>query len=238
MLLSVFILTSMFCIMNAIPKTYDQVYDIIPLKEWWIQVEIFTENINQDLNDQILIEIYSSIIEEERDYILSWHFFRELHIRFRIETVDEVQRNRIADRLVTFLSSLETVEEFYFANHSKKVDDLDKGYDGEYSTYKRMWPYQKKIWEWGSEMTVEAINEEYETGTNEPSRKYQLTRTYHLLANQLSLGYDIWYCFSLNHNGGIIVWCSLIISFLIGFTVCYYLKRRNRVSTSAKQDLQ
>jgi len=54
-----------------------------------------------------------------------------------------------------------------------------------------MWPSQKKIWEWGSEMTVEAIKERKETGTNDPSREYQLERAFHLLSNQLSPGYEV-----------------------------------------------
>lgn len=54
-----------------------------------------------------------------------------------------------------------------------------------------MWPYQKKLWEWGSEMTVDSIKESKETGKNNPSREYQLERIFHLLSNQLSPGYEI-----------------------------------------------
>jgi len=54
-----------------------------------------------------------------------------------------------------------------------------------------MWPYQKKLWEWGSEMTVEAIKEFRETGANDPSREYQLERIFHLLSNQLLPGYEV-----------------------------------------------
>jgi len=216
-----------FCLLTIQqPIANAQSRNIVIENEWWIQVDIFTKKTNQDLNDELLVHLYNDIIEEERDSILSWHFFREFQLRFRIETINEEQRSRIADRLSAYLNSFETVVEWYYANHNDKVDDLVQGYDGEQSHYKRMWPYQKKIWEWGSEMTIAAINEEYEIGINEPSRNYQLTRTYHLLANQLSLGYDVWYCFSLNNNGSLLVWASILISFILGFRVSEFVNRK------------
>jgi len=83
------------------------------------------------------------------------------------------------------------VENHYFARHGERIASFDEGYSGEHDQYKCMWPYQKKLWEWGSEMTVEAIREFRETGTNDPSRKYQLERIFHLLSNQLSPGYEV-----------------------------------------------
>jgi len=184
--------------------------------EWWIEVEIYSQNTNQNLNDEILVDLYDNIIQKERENILTWHFFREPTLRFRLEVKNQDSRNRIADELDVFLESLEIVENHYFAIHGERINTFDEGYAGERDTYQRMWPYQKKIWEWGAEMTVAAIKEIEMTGENEPSREYQLTRIYHLLALQLSSGFDIWYCFRPDNAGGSLVILSLIASFALG----------------------
>lgn len=184
--------------------------------EWWIEVEIYSQNTDQGLNDEILVDLYDNIIQKERENILTWHFFREPTLRFRLEVKNHDNRIRIADDLDVFLQSIETIEDHYFAIHGENINTFDEGYAGERETYQRMWPYQKKIWEWGAEMTVAAIKEKQVTGKNDPSREYQLTRTYHLLALQLSSGFDIWYCFRLDNKGGNLVIRLLMASFLLG----------------------
>lgn len=184
--------------------------------EWWVQVEIHSENLDQNLNDDILVDLYDNIIQKEREHILTWHFFREPTLRFRLEIKNKDSRDRIAEEILTFLQSIETVEEAYFANHEQRVTNLEEGYAGEREDFQGMWPYQKKIWEWGAEMTVAAIKEVKAIGENEPTREYQLTRAYHLLANQLSPGFDIWYCFRPDNTGGSYVILSLIVSFTLG----------------------
>ena len=116
-------------------------------------------------------------------------------------------------------SVLMRAQKAYFANHSQRVTNLEDGYAGEREDYHGMWPYQKKIWEWGAEMTVAAIKEVKEKGENEPTREYQLTRTYHLLANQLSPGFDIRYCFRRDNKGGNLVIRYLLASFVLGILV-------------------
>ena len=32
-------------------------------REWWVQVEIHSENLDQNLNDEILVELYDNIIQ-------------------------------------------------------------------------------------------------------------------------------------------------------------------------------
>lgn len=178
--------------------------------EWWIQKDIIPQGKNWTLNDDILLLLYEKFLSGDRQNIESWHFFREPQLRFRIQLKDIENRNRVASELDSFLDSINLVEKHYFANHERRVENLDEGYNGERETYKRMWPFQKKLWEWGSEMAVEAIKEFKETGTNDPSREFQLERVFHLLCNQL-------YPFSLNEvelyqrcaNNRILVWASM-----------------------------
>jgi hypothetical protein len=184
--------------------------------EWWIEVEIYSLETDQTLNDEILIDLHENIIQQERTQIVTWHFFREPTLRFRLEIINKDNRDRIADEIDGYLQSLTTIEDHYFALHGNRINNLDEGYAGEREDYQRMWPYQKKIWEWGAEMTVEAIKEKELTKENNPSRKVQLTRTYHLLANQLSPGFDREYSFRLDNAGGPLVYWYLTISFVLG----------------------
>ena len=160
-------------------------------EEWWIEVEIMPKGDKQETNDDILLLLYDNFLSGERQNIKSWHFFREPTLRFRVELIDKENRDRIATKLNNFLNSIDLVADYYFARHGKRIEKFDEGYSGERDQYKRMWPYQKKLWEWGSEMTVNAIKEFRETGANEPSREYQLERIFHLLSNQLSPGYEM-----------------------------------------------
>jgi len=160
-------------------------------EEWWIEVEITPKDGKQEVNDEILLLLYDEFLSYRRQNVTSWLFFREPTLRFRIELIDRDNRDSIAIELKSFLDSIDLVENHYFARHGERIENFDEGYSGERDQYKRMWPYQKKLWEWGSEMTVEAIREFRETGTNDPSREYQLERIFHLLSNQLSPGYEI-----------------------------------------------
>lgn len=72
-----------------------------------------------------------------------------------------------------------------------RITSLNEGYLGEYDQYKRMWPYQKKIWEWGSEMTVEGNKEFSEMENNDPPKQYQLYRLFHILSLQFLPGYEV-----------------------------------------------
>lgn len=164
-------------------------------KEWWIEVEITSSDSEQETNDDILLLLYDDFLSDKRQRIKSWHFFREPTLRFRIELADEQDRDEIATELENFLDAIELVANHYFAKHGRPIESFDEGYSGErYDDgfeYKRMWPYQKELWEWGSEMTVEAIKEFRETGANDPPREQQLERIFHLLSNQLSPGYEV-----------------------------------------------
>jgi hypothetical protein len=185
--------------------------------EFWVEMEIITSNYDQNLNDIILIKLYADVIQNERDCIRTWHFFREPALRFRAELHDKENRDRVAELLRNYLSNITEVEDFYIANHGNKVKSLDDGYKGEVETYQRMWSYQKKIWEYGSEMTVEAIKEKSADGYNKPSREYQLTRLYHLLSNQLLPDFDRRYYFRRDNPGGRYVFLVILFSFLLGF---------------------
>jgi len=160
-------------------------------EEWWIEVEITCIDGKQETNDEILLLLYEKFLQDRRDYIESWHFFREPTLRFRIELTDNRNRNTLAAEIKDFLDSVDLVKEHYFARHGQRIENFSQGYAGEQDQYKDMWPYQKKLWEWGSEMTVAAIKEYKKTGANDPSREYQLERIFHLLSNQLSPGYEI-----------------------------------------------
>lgn len=155
-------------------------------QEWWVEVEIVPKENNLQLIDKIIIEIHQNFLASKKQEIKAWHFFREPTLRLRIEVEDKEKRDILAEELKNYLNSLDEIEEHYFANHGKRIDNLDKGYKGERETYKRMWPYQKKLWEIGSEMAIEAIKEFTETGKNDPSREFQLERIFHLLFNQLN----------------------------------------------------
>lgn len=160
-------------------------------EEWWIEVEITPIDGKQETNDDVLLLLYDDFLSHKRESIKSWHFFREPTLRFRIELTDRENRDNIAVELKNFLDSIELIADHYFARHGERIENFDEGYAGERDQYKRMWPYQKKLWEWGSEMTVEGIREFRETGANDPSREYQLERVFHLLSNQLSPGYEV-----------------------------------------------
>ena len=155
-------------------------------REWWIEKEIIPKDRKWELNDDILLALHEKLIIPQKDNIISWFFFREPALRFRIELSNKEIRDDVAKRIDDFLNSLELVKEHFFARHGKRVKTLDEGFSGEPETYKRMWPYQKMLWQWGSEMAVESIKEFRETGTNDPMREFQLERVYHLLCNQLN----------------------------------------------------
>ena len=176
-----------FCLIQSATSPSFTYTNYMEEREWWIQVEIFPKKGDQqELNNEILLILYDDFLSHRRQNISSWHFFREPQLRFRIEVLDRETRDNTANDIDNFLSTVDLVATYYFANHEVKVENLDEGYSGEQETYKRMWTYQKKIWEWGSEMTVEALKEFRETGTNDPTREYQLERVFHLLALQLS----------------------------------------------------
>jgi hypothetical protein len=146
-------------------------------------------------------------------------------LRFRIESIDKENRDRIAQKLTEYLEQLPKVEDYYFADHGKKVESLDEGYKGEKEDYGRLWLYQKKIWESSCEMTVEAIKEKWSDGTNTPSLEYQLTRLYHILSNQLLPRYEQLYCFQINNRVECLtVYQIILISFLFGFFLDYFFK--------------
>lgn len=128
-------------------------------REWWIEKEIIPKNQNWALNDEILLQLYKKLLSDKQQRIVSWHFFREPPLRFRIQLNDKENRDKVAKELNSFLDSTNLVEMHYFANHGKKVENLDEGYNGERETYKRMWSFQKKLWELGSEMAVEVLKE-------------------------------------------------------------------------------
>jgi len=155
-------------------------------KEWWIEKEITPKDGKWELNDDILLILHERFIVPERDNTISWHFFREPTLRFRIELATREIRDDIAKRIDDYLNSSELVQEHFFASHGKRVKTLNEGFSGESETYKRMWLYQKMLWFWGSEMAIESIKELRETGKNDPMREFQLERIYHLLTNQLN----------------------------------------------------
>lgn len=158
--------------------------------EWWIETEIFPKK-ESSLND-LLEFIYDSFIEGNREDILSWHFFREKGaLRFRIESSNELKRDIVAQKFVIFLDELNIIDRYFFARHGIEITSFNEGYKGEHDQYKRMWHYQKKIWEWGSEMTVESIKELNKMGKNEPPKQYQLYRLFHLLSIQFLPGYEV-----------------------------------------------
>lgn len=159
-------------------------------EEWWVEVEITPKAGTQEENDDILLLLYDDFLAHKRQKIESWHFFREPTLRFRIEFVSKEDRDSTAAELKNFLDSIELIAEHYFARHGERIESFDEGYAGEYDQYRRMWPYQRKLWEWGSEMTVESIKESKEIGGNDPSREHQLERIFHLLSNQLLPGYE------------------------------------------------
>ena len=94
-------------------------------QEWWVQVEIQSKNLDQNLNDEILVDLYENIIQKEREHIITWHFFREPTLRFRLEVEDKDSRNRIAEEILTFLQPMETVEEAYYARARRWVYALE-----------------------------------------------------------------------------------------------------------------
>ncbi len=155
-------------------------------KEVWIQVDIIPKGKNFELNDEILLQIYKEFLSVPNKKISSWHFFREPQLRFRIEFDNKESRKALWDELNKFIDNLTIVESHYLADNKKKVKQLEDCYKGESDSFKRLWLFQKKLWEWGSKMAVESIKEFKETGANNPLREYQLERLFHLLYNQLN----------------------------------------------------
>jgi len=155
-------------------------------REWWIEKEINPINNNLLLFDEILQQIYDNFIIHHRADFITWHFFREnYNIRVRFEFHNREVRDKFVTIINDLLDSIDIINKHYFANHGRRIENLDDGYPGEQETYGRLWFQQKKLWEWGSEMAIGAYKEYLETGDNFPHRSYQLKRVFHLLSNQL-----------------------------------------------------
>lgn len=107
-------------------NTIDQTF--IEQRECWIEVEITPKDGKQETNDAILILLYDGFLSPIRQNILSWHFFREPTLRFRIEMSNETYRDSIAAELSNFLDSIDLVEGYYFSKHGVKIENLDQGY--------------------------------------------------------------------------------------------------------------
>jgi hypothetical protein len=153
--------------------------------EFWVEQEILSISGTNEENDTIVEKLFDEFLPTISNVAVSWHFFREPAIRFRVQARSIEERDRISVSLDTFLDSLGIVSHHFPTCHGNAINNLDEGYKGEAQAYKRMWHHQERLWQLGSEMAVEAIREFREKHTNDPSREHQLSRAYHLLCNQM-----------------------------------------------------
>jgi hypothetical protein len=152
----------------------------------WVEVNIHLNSYSR--TNEVIATTVRRFVDELRtkDWIKSWHFFREPQIRLRFlgedENIKEVKRY-----LESELELLERTRGDLYSCHVFGCHGVrDKEYVGEADNWKGDWQLVTKIWENTSEFTMRLIEK--------PERplEYHGERHVHLLLNQLGL--DHLYC--------------------------------------------
>ncbi len=165
--------------------------------------------------DKLLLEAVRPYVEKLKGAraLVTWHYFREPEIRFRVRLKSRASRTRETRALSALAESLERkglVSEWHFGSHGEK----GKEYSGEEDRYgKNGWEVAQDYFEHGSETALMLLNlkrssrlenplwekglgNPWEGGEKNPWREreedplvYHWSRYVHLFTNQL--GFDI-----------------------------------------------
>jgi hypothetical protein len=131
----------------------------------------------------LILALYHGVVKQTAG-LVSWHYFREPEIRFRLEVSDDAEAARVAElirQLVDTRRSDFRLEKLVFGRHGREGEK----YEGEHEVLgKEGFEVHKMIWMWQSELAVLRYRQEA-SGSVEKDREYDVDRLWHLVANQL-----------------------------------------------------
>lgn len=181
--------------------------------EHWVEINLFAEMQTQD---RILIDVLWPYVRRlrKRGALVTYHYFREPEIRFRIRVRTERERRAQAatlERIAKKLSKEGAITAWRFGNHGEE----GKPYVGEEDRYGRNgWKVAQKYFEDGSETALgllrlkrgsrlesplwaKGFGNPWEGGKNNPWREieedplaFHWSRHLHLFTNQLGFGME------------------------------------------------
>jgi hypothetical protein len=180
--------------------------------EHWIEVNLMAEPKEQN---RVLLEFLLPYVRKlkKTETLVSWHFFREPEIRFRVRLKSHESKSKETRAVTAMAESLQgkgLVSEWHFGNHGEK----GKVYSGEEDRYgKEGWKVAQEYFNHGAETALEllelkrrsrlentlwakGLGNPWEGGEKNPWRErqedalvYHWSRYVHLFTNQL--GFDI-----------------------------------------------
>ncbi len=124
--------------------------------EHWVEINLFGK---ESVQDRILLDVLKPFVENlrRRGVLVSWHFFREPEIRFRIRLRSRKARLEAARKIATVAESLhkrKLVSSWHFGNHGEK----DRTYHGEMDRYGRLgWEIAQNYFNHGAEVALQLL---------------------------------------------------------------------------------
>lgn len=180
--------------------------------EHWIEVNL---DAAVPVQDGILLDVLRPYVRrlEEKGELVSWHYFREPEIRFRVRLKSRAAKSKqaqVVSKLADSLRRKKLVSEWHFGNHGEE----GTVYAGEVDRYgEHGWSVAQEYFRNGSEVALELIElkrksrlesplwakglgNPWEGGARNPWRErqddplvYHWSRFVHLFTNQL--GFDM-----------------------------------------------
>ena len=180
--------------------------------EHWIEVNLFAD---LRVQSQILLDVLKPYVDglKKRGELVTWHYFREPEIRFRVRLRNEKQKTSEARELASLAASLQRrklISRWHFGNHGRK----GQKYTGEEDRYGRNgWRVAQDYFNSGAEVAsrllalrrgdrlesplwARGLGNPWEGGKRNPWREreenpffYHWSRFVHLFTNQL--GFDM-----------------------------------------------
>ena len=148
----------------------------------WVEVDIYLNDYSQ--SNKVIAETVKELVEDfkNKDWVKSWHFFREPQIRLRFfgeeENVKEM-KGLINEKLNEKESTeSDLYSQHVFGSHGRENEE----YSGEADFWQDDWSLAMKLWETNSEFAMKLISE----GATKPLDIHG-ERHVHLLLNQLGL---------------------------------------------------
>ncbi len=181
--------------------------------EHWVEINLSVELKDQD---KILLEVLRPYVKElkKKKGLVTWHYFREPQIRFRLRLRNQALRRKEAKAVSALAESLKRkglVSEWHFGSHGEK----GKEYVGEEDRYgTNGWKVAQDYFNQGSETGLRllelkrrsrlenplwerGLGNPWEGGKRNPWREkvedplsYHWSRYVHLFTNQLGFGID------------------------------------------------
>lgn len=181
--------------------------------EHWVEVNL---SVKQKLQDEILLDVLKPFVNKlrEKGVLVTWHFFREPEIRFRIRVKNKRTKLEATQAVADLANSLRKrriVSEWHFGEHGEK----DRIYVGEQDRYGRNgWKIAQDYFNYGSEIALrllalkrasklenplwaKGLGNPWEGGAQNPWRErqknplaYHWSRYVHLFTNQLGFETD------------------------------------------------